>query len=264
MSEPHVTLGSAEFFANAKSATVTLHVSDCPDLQALHCLTQSWLAGAVVAQDHAEPSVAEQPRDSGQRSPAADQLGRQGVTEGVGVQAGLAETTSPASEDLRDAIRRELAARVDDAAADVVIAGLDGFDNEAWMDKTAQAICRLFAERQNAAPSLAADLQLARARVEVLEAEARDLAAAKASAEDKFEQIRVALGATDVAYFLGIDWLSNGPRAMANALNQIERLLPPEHVGRSVPSSGQRDASERVDAAPAVFDRATEDARKEA
>lgn len=254
MSGPRVMLGSAEFFATANSATVTLHVSECHDLQALDRLAKSWLAGAVVAQDHAEPSVAEQPRDSGQRSPAADQLGGEGVAEGVRVQAGLAETTSPLGEDLRNAIRSQL----------WLVRGADSTRVSLVMDHASDALCRLFAERQNAAPGLAADLQLARARVEVLEAEARDLAAAKASAQDKFEQIRVALRGTDLRWAMNGEWYSTYPRAMANALNQIERLLPPEHVGRSVPSSGERDASERVDAAPAVLDRDAEDPRKEA
>lgn len=130
MSGPRVKLCRAEFWQTNNSGTLELYVMDCPDLQALDRLAQSWLTGAVVA--------------------------------------------------------------------------------------------------QNAAPGLAADLQLARARVEVLEAEARDLAAAKTSAEEKLEHIRVALRGDALRDARSGDYYSTRPRVMANALNQIESLLPPE------------------------------------
>lgn len=177
-------------------------------LHALHSLAQRWLAGGVV-------------------------------------QSGLAETQAPAAEDLRDRVRREVFLAVCDAVvkqadADTFRATYNATDN----------ICRLIAERDSSRSRLAADVQRLSAQVDILRSQARQLTAAQASAEEKFEKIRVALRGEDIRSFV-FDWNRDCGRlegrlgVVARALDQIQRLLPPENVGPVVLSGGSGDASER-------------------
>lgn len=157
---------------------------------------------------------------------AAELVGSERVAEGGGVEARVSEANAPSPKDLRDAIRGQIG-RV-----------LGSF--------------------------LAADVEQLRAQVDVLTAEAAQLRAAKTSAEEKLEHIRVALRGDALRDARSGDYYSTRPRVMANALNQIESLLPPVHVGTVGLGTRDADAGERVDALPPGASSETEQTTKEA
>lgn len=246
-----------------------LRVYGLPDdgveaLHALHGLAKRWLACAVVAHDHLQPAVPEQPRDGGQRCSAPDQLGGEGVAKGVRMQSGFSQPARPLGEDLRDLIGRELMELCLSLRHDYLLPGRSRHD----MHQALDAICRLFTEREDARAGLAADVERLCAQVDILRAQARQLTAAQAGAEQKFKQIRVALRGAESLLYRRRALATNFPHPyvceLAKAMDQIERLLPPEHVGPGIAGSGQSDTRERTGAAPTVASSDAEHPRKEA
>lgn len=79
------------------------------------------------------------------------------------------------------------------------------------------------------------DVERLRVQVDILTAQARQLTAAQASAQEKFEQIRVALRGAESLLYRRRNLATNFPHPyvceLAKAMDQVERLLPPEDVG---------------------------------
>lgn len=205
-----------------------------PDSELTDCLTQLGFTRTVVpGGDREAPGrVPEQTRDGRERDAALNQPGGERVAEGVGVEAGFAKAQAPAGEDPADGVRRELEMSFnrtlrpsDRGAAEDALAALD----------------RLVAQRDDAVRRLATDAKDLRAEVEILRSEARQLRAAKASAEQKLDDIRSVM-----------HWLSAGCFGMPYALHKIEGLLPPEDIGHLRPGAGQEQPAQRPLATPPV------------
>ena len=213
-------------------------------LHALHSLAQRWLTGGIVTHGHAATAsgMPEQPSDSRERHATTDKLGGERVAEGVSVQSGLAETQAPATEDLRDSIRREI-----DRFWDAWLAApINSTAEFTALENSVDNLCRLIAERDSSRSRLAADVQRLSAQVDILRSQARQLTAAQASAQEKFEKIRVALRGADKWRGWAYRNATMGSVHIdcAYAIDQIQSLLPPKDVGPVVLSGGRGDASE--------------------
>lgn len=102
---------------------------------------------------------------------------------------------------------------------------------------------QVVADRHPTQAALAAHAQQLAALVDVLEAKAGKLSATNAEMRERFEDIREAL--RGAARARAVDWTAEYPRRLADALDQVERILPPEDVGPVVLSGESGDASER-------------------
>lgn len=206
-------------------------------LQRLDRFAEAWLAGRVVPEGDVEAAgrVAEDARDGGERGAPPHHLGSERVAERVGVEPGLGEPDAPPAEDPADVVRRHIREEtLFEGSAAQPLAALD----------------RLVAERDDAWAAFASDTKYLRAQVDVLTAEARELRAAKASAEQKLQEIGIAVVAAR-----GKSWPSFRDSYL---LHEIDRFLPTEYRWPVLRDGGQDQPAQRDITLPAGPDRAPE------
>lgn len=202
------------------------------------CLSEHWFASRQVeARDGAAAgSVPEHLRNYRFGDAALEQGGGHGAPQVVGAQAPVAGAALPAADQRGDVA----AAALHNALVDI---GNRLAAIESSLRQAPENGKQVVADRHPTQAALAAHAQQLAALVDVLEAKAGKLSATNAAMRERFEDIRKAL--RGAARARAVDWTAEYPRRLADALDQVERLLPPEDVGPVVLSGESGDASER-------------------
>lgn len=259
-------LNVIQFVAKADYAYLTVAFPPTPTLrerhlnlyvpglrpEALQCLSEHWLASRQVEprDGAAAGSVAEHLPDERLGNASLEQSGGHRAAQVVGAQAPVAGAPLPSADQRGDVA----GAALHDAIVDIRnrLAAVETTLREALQNRS-----QVVADRHPTQAALAADVQQPGARVDVLQAQARQLRATNAELRERLENIRGALrdGAPARRHWRQVErsgWTNHVANGLAHTIDEVSRLLPAQDVELGRRDLGRDDAGERIAPAPAV------------